>query len=240
MCAQTLAIAFRHHLESYGISSTMGTQVPYGQKLVVANSKTPSVTRTLIIYDGKKGPRIVFEGNGWPEELQTYVQTLWQRFQSTRTVTTEGVSSSHDGRVVMYVDGSYQDTKGTPCIGWAFEAWHDGKSVHCDSGVLNDPSVLSLRNVAGECEAARQGLQWCHDHAHRTVEVRYDYQGVAAWPTRSWKAKLPFTQQYAKDIHKLAEHLSISWTHVRGHNGEVGNERVDQLAREAMNHQSSL
>ncbi|GJL61665.1 MAG: hypothetical protein NPIRA04_03190 [Nitrospirales bacterium] len=239
MSAQTLALAFRHHLETYGLLSTLGAEVPYGQKLIVRNTATPSHTQTLVLYEGKKGPRIVFEGSTWSEELRSCVQTLWQSFQKTPSDSYENVACHDDGGVVIYVDGSYQDANGNPCISWAFEAWQDETSLHAASGVIGDERLLSLRNVAGECEAARQGLQWCHDHALRAVEVRYDYQGVAAWPTRSWKAKLPFTQQYAQDIQELAEHLSISWKHVRGHSGEVGNERVDQMAREALGHRVS-
>lgn len=236
MSAQVIANAFHDYLASYDISATLGVQIAYGQKLVLINTAKPTLTRTLIVYDGKKGARIVFEGNTWPEELQTYVCTLWKHFQKKPVDSHERTSSPHDNRIVIYVDGSYQDTNGTPCVSWAFEVWQDGRSLHADSGVLTDASVLSLRNVAGECEAARQGLAWAHSHGHHVIEVRYDYIGVAAWPTGSWKAKLPFTQQYAQDIQDLAEQLSISWKHVRGHSGEVGNERVDRMAREAFKH----
>lgn len=234
MSAQDIATAFQDHLASYDMSVTLGAQVPYGQKLMVTSTVHPIQTRTLIIYDGKKGPRIVFEGSAWPEELRTYVQTLWNRFQQTSTDSHESAALPTDGRVIMYVDGSYQDATGKPCISWAFEVWQDETSLHAASGVISDEHLLSLRNVAGECEAARQGLRWCHNHALRTVEVRFDFQGVSAWPTGSWKAKLPFTQQYAQAIREMMSAMSISWTHVRGHSGEVGNERVDQMARTAI------
>lgn len=236
MSTHTIAEAFRQHLASFGISATLGDQVPYGHKLVVTNAAIPTLTRTLVIYDGKKGPRIVFEGSAWSEELQTGVRTLWQRFRKTPMEPHEDVSAHDDGHVVMYVDGSYQEANGTPCISWAFEVWQHGRSLHAASGVISDEHLLSLRNVAGECEAGRQGLQWAHSKGYRAIEVRYDYMGLAAWPRRSWKAKLPFTQQYAQDIQEIAKHLSISWKHVHGHSGEVGNERVDRMAREAIGH----
>ncbi|GJL52629.1 MAG: hypothetical protein NPIRA01_38560 [Nitrospirales bacterium] len=231
MSAQTLALAFHRHLETYGLSSTLGAQIPYGQKLVIQNAATPSRTYTVILYDGKKGPRIVFEGPAWPDELQHFVQTVWNAFQNISTDGPEKDLANNHDQVIIYVDGSYQDANGTPCVSWAFEVWQAVQSLHADSGVLTDASVLSSRNVAGECEAVRQGLTWAHSHGHHVIEVRYDYMGVAAWPTGSWKAKLPFTQQYAQDIRKLAKQLSISWKHVRGHRGEPGNERVDRLAR---------
>ena len=239
MSAETIAMAFRDHLASYDMSAILGAQVPYGQKLVLTNTVHPIQTRILIIYDGKKGPRIVFEGSAWPKELRTYVQTLWSHFQQRSTDSDESAALPSNGRVIMYVDGSYQDATGKPCISWAFEVWEGTTSLHAAAGVISDEHLLSLRNVAGECEAARQGLRWCHTHAHRTVEVRFDYQGVSAWPTGSWRAKLPFTQQYAQDIQEMASQLSISWKDVRGHSGEVGNERVDRMARTAI-HQDTV
>ena len=175
MSAESLALAFRRHLETYGLSSTLGAEIPYGQKLVIKNATTPSRTYTVILYDGKKGPRIVFEGQAWPKELQHFVQTVWNSSQNIPTDTPETYSAHHQDHVIIYVDGSYQDANGTPCVSWAFEVWQAGLSIHAGSGVLTDASVLSLRNVAGECEAVRQGLLWAHSHGHHVIEVRYDY-----------------------------------------------------------------
>ena len=234
MSAQDIANAFRDHLGSYDLPATLGEQVPYGQKLIFCNPATPMLTRTLVIYDGKKGARIVFEGSVWPEELQTYICSVWQHFQKSATKSSENMPLSDDDRVVMYVDGSYQDANGTPCISWAFEVWQNERSLHSASGVISNEHFLALRNVAAECEAVRQGLEWVRSQAYRSIEIRHDYTGVAAWPRGSWKAKLPFTKQYSQDVQEIAEQLSISWKHVRGHSGEVGNERVDRMARAAI------
>jgi ribonuclease HI len=60
---------------------------------------------------------------------------------------------------------------------------------------------------------------------------------VAAWKQRGWKTadKKPVkNQDLWERLDALAEQHELEWHWVRGHSGVHGNERVDQLANEAI------
>ena len=60
---------------------------------------------------------------------------------------------------------------------------------------------------------------------------------VAGWKQRGWKTadKKPVkNQDLWERLDQLAEQHEIEWHWVRGHSGVEGNERVDQLANEAI------
>jgi ribonuclease HI len=60
---------------------------------------------------------------------------------------------------------------------------------------------------------------------------------VASWKRRGWKTadKKPVkNQDLWERLDQLAEQHEIEWHWVRGHSGVEGNERVDQLANEAI------
>jgi ribonuclease HI len=60
---------------------------------------------------------------------------------------------------------------------------------------------------------------------------------VASWKQRGWKTadKKPVkNQDLWERLDALAEQHNLEWHWVRGHSGVEGNERVDQLANEAI------
>lgn len=48
-----------------------------------------------------------------------------------------------------------------------------------------------------------------------------------------WKTNKDYTQAYKKTIDKLREEIDIRFIHVKGHTGNAGNEKADDLAKEA-------
>lgn len=238
MTPQDLAATFITTLRQHDIQGTLGRAIPYGQKILVEKTQeTPSCRANIFL--GKKGSSLVFEGD-WPEEFKNQVQALWKGKAVTPRAPSTPLSPSlpHPSTLqvehpIIYVDGSYQEQGENKVIGWAFQVYENGQAGHYHSGCLREFTVLPLRNVAGECTAALQALHWARDHGHDTVEIRFDYQGIESWATGTWRSNLPFTQAYAKAFQEIFQGLQIIWTKVKGHSGEPGNDRVDQLAREA-------
>ena len=73
-----------------------------------------------------------------------------------------------------------------------------------------------------------------------TTDSRYVIQGIndwlAGWVARGWKtaSKQPVkNQDLWQALHEATKRHSIEWCWVKGHAGNVENERVDQLARGA-------
>ena len=62
---------------------------------------------------------------------------------------------------------------------------------------------------------------------------------IESWKKNNWKTSSSKKKVKNKDLWKELDHLSkkhqIKWLWVKGHSGDIANEEVDQLAREAAN-----
>lgn len=126
--------------------------------------------------------------------------------------------------VVAYTDGA---CSGNPGAGaWAFRLeWPDGS---VEEAAAAEPRTTNNRE---ELKAVREALRAIRarigDDAGWTIVVRTDSLGVINWLTRQWKRKANL--DLFPGIDPLVDER-VRFEHVRGHSGEPGNERVDELA----------
>ena len=128
--------------------------------------------------------------------------------------------------VVAYTDGA---CSGNPGAGaWAYRLeWPDGRVDEAVGGTAhttNNREELKAVREALKAFRARVGAD-----ASWRILVRTDSSGVINWLGRTWKRKKNL--DLYPDIDSLVD-ARVSFEHVRGHSGEAGNERVDQLAVE--------
>jgi len=135
--------------------------------------------------------------------------------------------------IYAYVDGSFSNEK----CGWGVvisDGPYNLTTVKAElKGVLiNDGGH---RQVGGELTAAMAAITWAINHGVHELEIVYDYDGIRKWVTGEWHAKKPMTKMYKVWMrNRVEEHnILIYWRHVHGHTGNPGNERADQLAKEA-------
>jgi len=126
--------------------------------------------------------------------------------------------------VVVYTDGA---CSGNPGAGaWAYRIeWPDGS---VEEAAEAEPDTTNNRE---ELKAIREGLRAVRaridaDPTWRVV-VRTDSLGAINWLTRRWKRNKNL--DLFPGIDPLVD-ARVHFEHVRGHSGDVGNERVDQLA----------
>jgi ribonuclease HI len=126
--------------------------------------------------------------------------------------------------VVVYTDGA---CSGNPGAGaWAYRVeWPDGS---VEEGAGAEPLTTNNRE---ELKAVREGLRAVRarigDDAGWRIVVRTDSLGVINWLQRRWKRKANL--DLYPEIDALVDGR-VHFEHVRGHSGEAGNERVDELA----------
>lgn len=132
-----------------------------------------------------------------------------------------------DQGIEIDVDGSYHEGK----VSYAFVVRSQGKEIYQEAGLV-PPEVASPehRNVSGEIYAVVQALRWCHKHHIPVCTLYYDYEGLAAWAQKKWKARTPLTQRYVHFIQNCP--VQVRWQKVPAHKGYIWNKKVDQLARE--------
>jgi ribonuclease HI len=126
--------------------------------------------------------------------------------------------------VVVYADGA---CSGNPGAGaWAYRVeWPDGS---VDEDAQPSPDTTNNRE---ELKAIREGLRAVRARIdgdpHWRIVVRTDSLGAISWLTRKWKRNKNL--DLFPSIDPLVDQR-VAFEHVRGHSGEAGNERVDELA----------
>lgn len=139
-------------------------------------------------------------------------------------------------KLVIYTDGSCEPNPGAG--GWAFVVFADGQEVAQCSG-----TDARTTNNRMEMTAVLEAIKWL---AGRPAEILSDSQYVvkgitswsAAWKRMGWKRKQGsrLVDVPNADIWQAIDAMrlhgqTLYW--VRGHNGNPGNERADELAEMA-------
>lgn len=141
-----------------------------------------------------------------------------------------------EAEYLVYTDGaSRKDGRG----GWAFCIWWDGCWWDECGGTYD------TTNGRMELEAAHNALAFL-DHLadpgeRLTIEMRVDAKYVMDgavdhlpdWKFRNWRLSSNKPVKHLdlwQEIDRLLQKHDVSWTHVKGHTGEEGNERADSFA----------
>ncbi len=132
--------------------------------------------------------------------------------------------------VQIYVDGSYA---GGDAFSYGMVVLQ-GEEELCFSAKLEDEELARMHNVAGEIEGAKAAMQYAADHGFRRVIIYHDYEGIAKWCTREWKANKPATQEYRDFYDHMKERVRIEFQKVEGHSNNKYNDLADALAKKAL------
>lgn len=133
--------------------------------------------------------------------------------------------------VYMFVDGSYNPD--TEQYGYGVYMSVNGKKrILSGSG----PMLHGGRNVEGEVAAVMAGLQELRrqDVGFETVHIYHDYEGIGAWGRGDWAVNTPYGREYVDAVRAVIKGgMNLSFEHVKAHEGILGNEYVDVIAKEA-------
>lgn len=136
-----------------------------------------------------------------------------------------------EDEVVAYVDGSYDISRHMYSYGAVI--FYQGEEVELNEA-FEDKDMADMRNVAGEIMGAMAAMAWARGVGAKSLTIYHDYEGIAKWPLRQWKAKKEGTQKYVAYYDTLARDLHIRFVKVRAHSNDCHNDRADLLAKEAL------
>lgn len=136
--------------------------------------------------------------------------------------------------VDCYTDGSFDGKYAK----WAYLLVENNAIIHQDSGLIIDPIINDIWNIAGECYALMQAVAFAKENKIR-LKVYYDYSGLRAWLAdffgeKPWQTKKPFTKYY-RDYMLEYKNFIYDLIKVKGHSGNFFNDKADELAGNAVN-----
>ena len=134
--------------------------------------------------------------------------------------------------VEAYVDVSYEH-----CIreyGSGVVILKDGEVQKTYSEKGNEESLVTMRNVAGEIEAAKLAMSYCLDNNIENLVLYFDYEGIEKWCTGIWKTNKTGTIDYKKYYDSIKDKLNVKFVKVKAHSGDKYNEEADKLAKKAI------
>ena len=143
-------------------------------------------------------------------------------------------------RLIAYTDGACSGNPGPGGWGVLLQALSDGKVVK--ERELSNGERLTTNNKM-ELRAAIAALEILDRTSEITIitDSKYVMNGIqtwlAGWKKNNWKtaSKKPVkNEELWKRLDLLCEQHEVNWKWVKGHAGDMGNERVDKLARSAM------
>jgi len=143
------------------------------------------------------------------------------------------------GEAIAYIDGSY--SHGLKQFSYAVILFINNEKIIFSGydDFESNPELAKMRNVAGELKAAMHAIKLAKEHGAKRITLYYDYAGIEMWPTGKWKAKLLYTQEYAKYVQKMMSKLDVKFVKVAAHTGDRYNEEADQLAKAALSDETA-
>lgn len=140
-----------------------------------------------------------------------------------------GRTAPKEGELLAYVDGSYDDRIKKYAFGCVF-LLPDGR-IFTEYGNGDNEQSLQHRNVTGEMLGAMYAVKFAMLNGFRSVELRYDYQGIEKWVTGEWRSKTELTQKYAQSMREWGKSISVRFTKVAAHTNVTYNELADKMAK---------
>ncbi len=142
--------------------------------------------------------------------------------------------------LIAYTDGACSGNPGPGGWGVLLQALSDGKVVK--ERELSEGEELTTNNKM-ELMAAIAALEILDRSSEITIftDSKYVKNGIqtwlSSWKKNNWKtsSKKPVkNDDLWKRLDALCQQHEVDWKWVKGHAGNIGNERVDELARRAM------
>lgn len=155
------------------------------------------------------------------EEAKEYMKLCVEKIMSQNELIIEG-----------YVDGSYEHT--IKKYGSGVVIIQNNQIIDTFSIEGNQESLVSMRNVAGEIEAAKICMKYCIERKIKNLILYFDYEGIEKWCTGQWKTNKVGTIEYKKYYDSIKHDLNVKFVKVKAHSGNEYNDKADILAKQAI------
>lgn len=174
---------------------------------------------------------VAFSGNyGNSSAASAIPQGL--QFHSVEDIKPSDIIAEFDGvdtEALAYVDGSYNIR--SKKYGYGGILMRRDGTFETVQGSGTDPSLASMRNVAGEIHGSMAAIRAAGKQGVKSITIFYDYMGIEMWADNKWKANKEGTIEYKAFIADMRNSMEIRFQKVAAHTGVRFNELVDKLAK---------
>lgn len=150
---------------------------------------------------------------------------------ASNQTTPNAATISGEPELVAYVDGSYDQS--TKRFSYGMVILENGEEKTFNKS-FSDPSLASMRNVAGEIMGARAAMEYAIANNKKRLVIYHDYEGIAKWPLGIWKTNKEGTIAYKAYYDEAKTKVSVRFQKVTGHSGDKYNDYADKLAKQAL------
>ena len=173
-------------------------------------------------------------------EAEEYIKSVTEKNVSPKKETksgeasqelTEYLQSKMKSTAIAEVDGSYNVATGEYAYGMLI--YHNG-NLYEECKSFDDPEMSSMRNVAGEIQGAARAMAYSVENGIDSIDIYYDYAGIEKWALGEWKTNKEGTRSYKEYYISISDKLKVHFHKVKGHSGDMGNDRADELAKSAL------
>jgi len=145
------------------------------------------------------------------------------------------MEATTDNPVIIYTDGACKGNPGPG--GWGVVISRNGRTKELHGGTpWTTNNQMELTAVIKALEALKLPLP-----VRLHTDSKYIVEGVTKyldnWKARGWRksdGKPVLNGELWKRLDTLASVHQVEWVWVRGHSGDAGNERADQLANQGV------
>lgn len=187
--------------------------------------------RKIGIYDNWTECKQQVDGYGGAEYKSFASRTEAEQYLNgtAGTVTSPEIPSDV---LCAFVDGSF-DAKTSRYGSGVVLLYREQEKTFYKAG--NHPSLVSMRNVAGEITASVMAMRYAIANHFPQLVIYHDYEGIAKWCLGEWKTEREGTKQYRNYYLSIKDKLDVRFVKVAAHTGNHYNELADELAKKSLN-----
>lgn len=133
----------------------------------------------------------------------------------------------------VYVDGSYNSSSKRYSYGVVGVQNNIVEYIGSSSG-KNDENN-NIRQIAGELNAAVDGVEYALENNHKKIVLFHDYEGICHHATGFWQRKDKSSKDYYEKMNSLINKgIKVVFVQVKSHQEDLFNEMADTICKKEL------